>query len=141
MVGSSTHIPKVQSLLKDFFNSKVAYKDINPDEAVAYSAAVQKGILTGQEELSELLLFNINSFTLGIENYGGVMANLIPCNTAIPTKKSQFFSTAFDNQQIVSIQVYKGEHSLTKDNNLLGKFDLTDISPALWGLLKLKSLM
>ncbi|CAG8509045.1 3834_t:CDS:2 [Ambispora leptoticha] len=130
LVGGSTRIPKVQQLLEEFFNGKKASKNINPDEAVAYGAAVQGGILSGDDKVSDVLLVDVCPLTLGIETTGGVMTKLIPRNTVIPTKKSQIFSTAADNQPVVLIQVYEGERSLTKDNNLLGKFELTGIPPA-----------
>jgi len=137
LVGGSTRIPKIQQLVKEYFNGKEPSKGINPDEAVAYGAAVQAGVLSGEDNV-DVVLLDVCPLTLGIETVGGVMTKLIARNSVVPTKKSQIFSTAADNQQTVTIQVYEGERPMTKDNHILGKFDLTGIPPAARGVPQLE---
>merc|ERR1719273_2395670 len=137
LVGGSTRIPKIQQLVKEFFKGKEPSRGVNPDEAVAYGAAVQACILSGGScgaSADQMVLLDVNPLSFGIETVGGVMSKIIERNTVIPTKKTQIFSTAADNQETVTIKVYEGERPMTKDNHLLGSFDLTGIPPAARGV-------
>ncbi|CAF1519155.1 unnamed protein product, partial [Adineta steineri] len=134
LVGGSTRIPKIQQLVKDFFDGKEPSRDINPDEGIAYGAAVYAGVLSGEQDTGDIVLLDVNPLTMGIEMDGGVMTKIIPRNTVIPVKKSQILSTVADNQTVVEIKVFEGEHRMTKDNHFLGKFDLTDIALGLRGV-------
>lgn len=132
LVGGSTRIPKVKELVKSFFDNKEPHTDINPDEAIAYGAAIQAGILSGDSDIMKknLVLLDVTPLSLGIETLGGVMSKIIKRNTVVPTKKSESFTTTVDNQETIAVHVYEGERAMSKDCHLLGQFDLTGITPA-----------
>lgn len=130
LVGGSTRIPKIQQIVRDFFDGKEPNRGVNPDEAVAYGAAVQGGILAGEEETSDIVLIDVNSLSLGIMVQGGMVEHIIKRNTKIPNKQKKIFTTVMDNQETVKIEIYEGERPMAKDNNLLGSFDLTGIPKA-----------
>lgn len=140
LVGGSTRVPKIQALLQDFFDGKPLCKTINPDEAVAYGAAVQAAVLSGMrsQQTDDLLLLDVTPLSLGIETQGGLMSVVVPRNTTIPTIKTSIFTTTGNNQTTVEIPVYEGERAMTKDNNQLGQFNLTGIAPAPAGVPELE---
>lgn len=138
LVGGSTRLPKIQQLVRDFFNGKTPCKSINPDEAVAYGAAVEGGVLSDDPEARDVVIVNVNSLTLGVETVGGIMTELIPRNSKIPAKKTQVFVTAEDDQEHVLVQIYEGERAMTRDNHFLGSFELSGLPPGPRGTVQIQ---